>query len=148
MALKQWTFRELLFHTDLNNNFNLLDAEKLPATDPELGTFRENVFTFGNLTGTATIDISAGTIQTATVTGDVTVSFSGIPVETGQARSVLLVLTQDATGERVITWPAGIAWFGTAEPSAWPADESVAVTLVVTSETVFAFTAEQDFVEE
>lgn len=148
MALKQFTFGELLFHTDLNDNFNLLDAEKLPATDPELGTFRENVTNLGNVNGNVTVNIDASTIQTATVTGNVTVSFSGIPVEAAQARSVLLVLTQNATGEHAITWPAGIVWFGTAEPSAWPADESVAVTLVVTSATVFAFTAQQDVVEE
>lgn len=27
MALKQWTFRELLFHTDLNDNFNQLQQQ-------------------------------------------------------------------------------------------------------------------------
>lgn len=148
MSLKEFLPQEVLFAEDLNQNFNFLNTGKLPATDPQLGTFRENVFTLGNLTGAATINIAAGTIQTGTVTGDVTVSFSGIPVEAAQARSVLLVLTQDVTGERAITWPAGIVWFGTAEPSAWPADQSVAVTLVVTSATVFAFTAQQDLVEE
>lgn len=148
MALKQFTFGELLFHTDLNDNFNLLDAEKLPATDPELGTFRENVTNLGNVNGNVTVNIDASTIQTATLTNNITITLSSAPSETGKARSVLLVLKQDATGEHAITWPAGIVWFGTAEPSAWPADESVAVTLVVTSATVFAFTAQQDLVEE
>ena len=146
MALKQWTFRERLFFTDLNNNFNLLDAEKLPATDPQLGTFRENVLTLGNVDTAATINLAAATIQTATLTGNITITLNGLPGDAGQARSALLVLTQDNTGSHEVTWPSGIVWFGTAEPTEWPADESVAVTLVATNSQVFGFTAKQDVV--
>lgn len=65
-------------------------------------TFAETVYAFGNATGNlaANIDINNGSVQTMTLTGNITAN-SIQNMSAGQ--SAVLILTQDATGSRLLT---------------------------------------------
>jgi len=70
-------------------------------------TYTETVVALGNITGATGITWSSGSVQNMTLTGNITLSFSG--ATTGQ--SMTLYLTQDGTGSRTITWPSsGLKW--------------------------------------
>lgn len=72
---------------------------------------RRKVNALGNITGAVAIDLASGDIITGTLTGNCTFSFSSMP-PAGYVADVELRLTQDATGSRVVTWPANGAWPG------------------------------------
>ena len=58
--------------------------------------------------GVTVVDIAAGNAHLFTLTGSVTFAFVGaVP---GKACSATLLLTQDATGGRAITWPSSVKW--------------------------------------
>jgi hypothetical protein len=65
-----------------------------------LSTFKEVVYNIGNATGTVSPNIANGTIQKITLTGNITLNnITG--VDAGQ--SMVIILTQDATGSRTLT---------------------------------------------
>ena len=67
------------------------------------------------ITGTsANLNISNGNFITATLTGNCTLSFSN---PTTNACAFTLVLTNDGTGGRTITWPAAVIWPSGSIPS-------------------------------
>ena len=62
-------------------------------------------------TGTVTISYGASAVHTLTVTGAITIDFSGMT--TGYNNNILLVLTNGGTN---ITWSSAIKWAGGNEP--------------------------------
>ncbi len=62
--------------------------------------FTETVFDLGNITGTIAPDPNNGTVQTATLTGNITLN-ALTSVTAGS--SITLILKQDATGSRLLT---------------------------------------------
>ena len=77
-------------------------------------------------TGTATLNLAAGTTLTTgatvgssvydeTLTGAVTFTVSGFTV--GAAQEITVILRQDATGGRVVTWPTAVKWSGGTAPT-------------------------------
>lgn len=65
--------------------------------------------------GTAyTIDIAAGTLQDVQLTGNCTFTF---PAGAIAGRSFILLLSQDGTGGRTVTWPAAVRWPGGTAPT-------------------------------
>lgn len=74
--------------------------------------YREAVVTAN--TGTAyTINIANGTVQNLTLTGNCTFTF---PTATS-GKSFILLLRQDGTGSRTVTWPAAVKWPGGTAPT-------------------------------
>lgn len=64
-------------------------------------------------TGTTyTISLSNGTVQILTLTGNCTFTF---PTPTA-GKSFILLLKQDGTGGRTVTWPATVKWPGSVNP--------------------------------
>ena len=63
-------------------------------------SFVQPPYTFGNATGTITPDINLGSIQTLTLTGNVTFNSIG-NIITGQSAQFIMI--QDATGNRALT---------------------------------------------
>lgn len=62
----------------------------------------------GNSGTTKTLDFSGERLkQKVTLTGNCTFTFSPAP---SGANHVTLVLIQDATGSRTVTWPASVKW--------------------------------------
>jgi hypothetical protein len=72
-----------------------------------LKSYSDTVVTLGN-TGTATtIDLANGNSFTASLTGNCVFTFSNPP--TGFC-SFTLILTNDGTASRTITWPGSVKW--------------------------------------
>ena len=79
------------------------------------GGGKETLSTVASASGAVTLNLSAGNVFNVTLTGNTTFSFAG--ATNGLACSFGLYLTQDATGNRTITWPAGVKWAGGAAPT-------------------------------
>lgn len=64
--------------------------------------------------GTAyTIDLANGSVQIITLTGNVTFTFPSVAA----GKSFTLILKQDATGGRTVTWPSSAKWPGGTAPT-------------------------------
>jgi hypothetical protein len=84
-------------------------------------------------TGTAyTIDITAGTIQILTLTGSVVFTF---PAATS-GKSFVLLLKQDGTGSRTVTWPS------VTNPVKWPSGTAPTITSTASRLDKYVFTAD------
>lgn len=65
-------------------------------------------------TGTAyTIDLVNGTLQSLTLTGNCSFTFPAV----GLGKGFTILLKQDATGSRTVTWPATAKWPGSTAPT-------------------------------
>jgi hypothetical protein len=94
----------------------LAGTETLTNKTVEAGTFTngytEEVAT-ANTSTAYTIDLAGGSVQILTLTGNCTFTF---PTATA-GRSFFLLLKQDATGSRTVTWPAAVKWPGGTAPT-------------------------------
>jgi hypothetical protein len=84
----------------------------------ELTNYAENLYAFGNTGTAATLALSNGNFVTATLNGNCTFTFSltGCPTTTA-AFGFTLVLANDATPSRTITWPVSVKWPNAAVPT-------------------------------
>lgn len=100
----------------LNDIFIALDSEAATKTinqdysDKELrrAILRDEaakVNALGNVTGAVTVDISLANVCTMTLTGNITLTLTN-PAPTGNHGHFYLLITQDATGGRTVTFPA------------------------------------------
>lgn len=105
-----------LWGDTLNTIFVLLDSEAATKTialnfaDKVLSRpiFKDEatkVNALGNKTGATTVDITLGNICTMTLTGNITLTISN-PSPTSNYCYLILLITQDATGGRTVTFPA------------------------------------------
>jgi hypothetical protein len=84
-------------------------------------------------TGTAyTIDLAGGSVQALTLTGNVTFTFPTVTA----GRSFLMVLRQDATGGRTVTWPS------VTNPVRWPGGTAPTITSTASRTDLYGFTAD------
>lgn len=60
-----------------------------------------------------TIDLANGTLQILTLTGNCTFTFPSAVV----GKSFMLLLKQDGTGSRTVTWPSAVKWPGSTAPT-------------------------------
>jgi len=92
------------------------DTQTLTNKTIEAGTFT-NGYTEETVTantGTAyTISLANGSVQILTLTGNCTFTF---PTATA-GQSFILLLKQDGTGSRTVTWPAAVKWPGGTAPT-------------------------------
>lgn len=63
--------------------------------------------------GTVTLDMSVSDFHLLTLTGNPTLAVSNV----GNIRLFSLILAQDATGSRTVTWFSGISWAGGSPPT-------------------------------
>lgn len=89
------------------------------------------VHVIGNSGTALTIDASSasGWVKTITLTGNCVFTLSG--AVSGRATTLELILTQDGTGSRTVTWPAAVKWSGgapTLSTAAGAVDRVVLVT--------------------
>ena len=87
----------------------------------ELQTSLENSLTqiyspLGDVTGSVDFDVSTYLHYTGNMTGNITLSFSNLPV-TNRFLSVSLFITQDSSGGKTITFPPEVIWDGGINPS-------------------------------
>ena len=108
---------ETLTNKDLSSGTNTFPStlatktgtETLTNKTIEAGTFTngytEEVAT-ANTSTAYTIDLANGSVQILTLTGNCTFTF---PTATA-GKSFIMLLKQDATGSRTVTWPAAVKW--------------------------------------
>lgn len=72
---------------------------------------RRKLVALGNISGSVNIDLSSAGVITATLTGATTLTWTNLPAS-GYVADIELRLSQDATGSRVVTWPASGKWPG------------------------------------
>jgi len=75
----------------------------------------ETLNALGSGSGTRAINLTAGNVVSATLSGNTTFTFTGATA--GTACSFGLYLTQDATGSRTVTWPVSVRWAGGTAPT-------------------------------
>lgn len=116
----------------LTNVASTNTSQTLTNKTVEAGVFTngytEEVVT-ANTGTTFTIDLSNGSVQNLTLTGNCTYTF---PTATA-GRSFLLIQKQDATGNRTVTWPASVKW---------PSSIAPTITSAADKADIFAFTAD------
>ena len=85
------------------------------GNDPitSLGPVSEKTQSLGAISGSVTIDLSAGLSVSATVDGAVTLTFSNVPTD----GTVVIVLRLTNGGSAVVTWPLEISWADSAAPT-------------------------------
>lgn len=81
-----------------------------------LKNYSEYVKAHGNVGASLTIDFNDGNVQTLTLTANCTITITNSPAS-GRAGSMVLIISQDATGSRTITWPAAVKWPGATAPT-------------------------------
>lgn len=78
-----------------------------------VGDYSEGVVTAN--TGTSyTIALTSGTVQILTLTGNCAFTF---PAATTAGRGFTLLLRQDGTGNKTVTWPGNVRWPGGTAPT-------------------------------
>lgn len=76
-----------------------------------------------SVSGAHDIDYGLAETHDLTLTGNATFTLSG--AVTGQTTDIRLVLRQDGTGSRTVTWPGSITWAGGSEPTLQTAANAV-----------------------
>ena len=92
------------------------------------GDYKEGVVT-ANTSTAYTISLASGTVQILTLTGNCTFTF---PTATA-GKSFILLLKQDGTGSRTVTWPAAVKW---------PSGTAPTITSTASKADKYVFTAE------
>lgn len=100
------------------------------VTRPYFQDYAEVVNAIGNSTGTLTVDYSSGNVATATLTGNITTFSITNPPATGRAGALTLILTQDGTGSRTVTWGSSVKWSAGTAPTLSGANKVDIINLV------------------
>lgn len=82
------------------NTEQTITANKSFAATTTLTKYIESVYSLGNVSGALTPNYMNGAVQTLTLTGNVTLN---VPANMPPGGSITLVLTQDATGGRLLS---------------------------------------------
>lgn len=82
---------------------------------PTMKGYKEYANT-ASVTGATTLDLSTTNIYNLTLTGNTTFTFSNPPAS-GTLYSLMMIAKQDATGSRIITWPASVKWPNASAPT-------------------------------
>lgn len=94
------------------------------------GPLEQDYTNKGDNTGATTVNLDDGNVQRVRLTGNVTFTFSGST--NGEACSLTLILVQDGTGGRTVTWPGSVDWEAATAPTLSTAANSVDILTFVT----------------
>lgn len=111
------------------------DTQTLSSKTIAAGTFTDGYTeeTVTANTSTAyTIDLANGTVQILTLTGNCVFTFPTVAA----GKSFLMVLKQDATGSRTVTWPSAT------NPVKWPAGTAPTITSTASKSDLYGFTSD------
>jgi len=92
-----------------------IDLDDKVLRKPVLEDYGETTVT-ANTGSSYTINLTNGNIFHLTLTANCTFTFSNPPAS-GTTGSFTLVLKQDATGSRTVTWPAAVQWSSATAPT-------------------------------
>ena len=121
----------LSFTTAATGDVTLTGTETLTNKTIEAGTFT-NGYTEETVTANTstayTVDLANGSVQILTLTGNCTFTFP-TPVA---GKSFIMILKQDGTGSRTVTWPSSVKW---------PASTAPTITSTASKADKYIFTA-------
>jgi filamentous hemagglutinin family protein len=118
-----------------------LNAENFDVTNVKTVTFNQE-FNNGNSTATATVDWTKALKQQITINAaTATLTFTA----PAGVSNLLLRVVQDATGGRLVTWPATVKWAGGAAPTLSTAANAVDVVSFFYNGTNYYGTASLNF---
>ena len=103
--------------TALNNKADLSSTQTLSNKTLSNTVFSDGYteeYSSNSTTSNYTVDLANGTVQELTLTANCTFVF---PVSTTPGKSFTLLLKQDSTGNRTVTWPSNVSWPGGTTPS-------------------------------
>jgi trimeric autotransporter adhesin len=124
---------------------DMLDQQ---LTRPQLKDFSETSTTPPVSSGSLTLDLETGNVFEVVLTEDVTsLILAGAPAS-GRAGAATLILRQDATGGRTLSWPGSVKWPGGAPPAVTAAANAIDIYAIVTRDggtTWYGFPGGQDF---
>ena len=126
---------------DGSGNTNLSDKI---LQRPTIKDYSETGNAIGNTVADQPIDITDGNVITATLNVATTAFTFSNPSATGSGCSFTLILTQDGTGSRAVTWPGSVQWASATTPtlSAGGGDVDIFAFISVNAGTTwFGFTA-------
>ena len=121
----------LSFTTAATGDVTLTGTETLTNKTIEAGTFTNGYTEEVNTANTSTaytIDLAAGSFQVLTLTGNATIT---MPTATA-GKSFILLLKQDGTGSRTVTWST----------VKWPAGTAPTITSTASKQDLFSFFAD------
>ena len=78
--------------------------------------YGETAVTNATSGATETLDLESGNVFDLTLTADCTITLSNPPAS-GTSGSFTLILRQDGTGSRTVTWPASVDWASATAPT-------------------------------
>jgi len=78
--------------------------------------YGETAVTNATSGSTETLDLESGNVFDLTLTADCTITLSNPPAS-GTSGSFTLILRQDGTGSRTVTWPASVDWASATAPT-------------------------------
>lgn len=81
------------------------------------GTVTGATWTSGSATASYTIDLTQGNVCNLTLDAQQTALTFSNPPATGTHGSLTLLLAQDSTGSRLVTWPAAVRWLSNTTPT-------------------------------
>lgn len=113
----------------------------------KLKEYNEVLSTNATATGAVSVNCENGPLHNLTLTGNVVFSFTN-PVGSGSTSTLTLVITQDGTGGRTITWPAAVKWAGGTAPTLTTTASAVSILTFFTSDggtTWYGFLSGDDF---
>lgn len=93
---------------------NILDAAAGSQYLVRKATYMEQLIS--SATGAVNLDIANGPVFAINLTGNVTFTLTGQDTSSQRATSIIVLVQQDATGNRGITWPANVKWMGGTAP--------------------------------
>lgn len=81
---------------------------------------------------TTTLDCSQGSVHNVSLTANTTIAISNIDTSPTSANSLTVILKQDATGGRTVTWPTGLKWPDGTPPALTTTANAVNVVTLLT----------------
>ena len=99
-------------YLDASNTLNMVDNLLVQAN---IKDYAETIATPAISSGTLTLDMTQGNVFNVSHNANITTLTISNPPASGNAGSLTLFLTQDATGGRTIAFPASVKW-GSATP--------------------------------
>jgi collagen triple helix repeat protein len=92
----------------------------------------ESYIDLGNKTGSITLDYASGRWQKMTLTGNVTITAINNLPAAPIVSTLYLLIQQDATGGRTMTWTPPIKWPGAVVPGLTPTANSIDLIQLIT----------------
>ena len=107
-----------------NNGTTALSLQSGKVINPSVTNYTETAYT-ANTSTAITVSLSNGTVQILTLTGNCTLTMP----TAGAGKSFIILLRQDATGSRTITWST-VNWAGGTAPT---------ITATASKQDIFSF---------